>query len=97
MEETKLPRGGITNFFEELNRKHNPAQMEIRGENAWNVSVKFMDLLRQSIPDPEDQKKLITAWLKAVRDNDYRKFKRALNKHRRVQNEGSEQENEHET
>lgn len=85
MDESTPVRGRINNFFTELNRMHSPIGLDVRGENAWAVGVKFLDLLRASVKDPEEQRKLLSAWFKRVRDNDYRKFRRALNRYRRAQ------------
>lgn len=86
MDETSTPvRGRITNFFTELNRTRTPVGLDVRGENAWAVAVKFMTLLEDSVKDPEELRKLQSAWYKRVRDNDFKKFRRALNRYRRAQ------------
>lgn len=78
-------RGRITNFFTELSRTRTPVGLDVRGENAWAVAIKFMSLLRDSVKDPEELRKLQSAWYKRVRDNDFKKFRRALNRYRRAQ------------
>lgn len=78
-------RGPINNFFEALSRGNSPAQLDMRGENAWAVAVKFMDLLGETVTDPEELRKLQSAWYKSIRDRDFKKFRRALNRYRRAQ------------
>lgn len=68
-------------IFDELNKIHSPASIEGRGEDAWAAAVKFLSMLRDQIEDEEERRKLMSAWVKSVKDNDYRKFKRALRKY----------------
>ena len=77
------PPGKPKNLFNELQSMYSHTSLDTRGENAWAVGVKFFSLLQQQIPNEEEQKKLMSAWFKAVRDNDFRKFRRALNRYRR--------------
>jgi len=85
-------RGRITNFFTELSRTQSPVGLDVRGENAWAVAVKFMTLLEESVKDPEERRKLQSAWYKRVRDNDFRKFRRALNRFKRAQRGQADEE-----
>jgi len=73
-------------LFDEL-RKFSGADLEARGENACGVAMKFMGLLREHIEDDEAFRRVASAWYKSVRDNDPRKFKRALKRHERRQQE----------
>lgn len=78
-------------FFDELNGMFSAVSLEVRGENAWGVAVRFLSLLSEQVPEEEERKKLMNAWVKSIRDKDYRKFKRAL---RRYQRHREENENE---
>ena len=60
------------------------SDLDTRGENAWGVAVKFLTLLQEQIPEEAERRKLMNAWMKSVKENDYRKFKRALNRYERV-------------
>lgn len=70
-------------FFEELNTMFSPATLEVRGENAHGVAVRFLTLLTEQVPEEDERKKLMNAWVKSIRDNDFKKFKRALRKYQR--------------
>ena len=70
-------------FFDELNKMFSGPTLEARGENAWAVAVRFLTLLTEQVPDPEERKKLMNAWVKSIRDNDFKKFKRALRRYQR--------------
>ena len=70
-------------FFDELNSMFSPATLEVRGENAWGVAVRFLTYLTEQVPEEDERKKLMNAWVKSIRDNDFRKFKRALRKYQR--------------
>jgi len=71
-------------FLDELNSLYSPTALDARGENAWGVAVKFLTLLQEQIPEDAERRKLMNAWMKSVKENDYRKFKRALNRYERV-------------
>lgn len=68
-------------IFEELNSMYSPASVEGRGEDAWAAAVKFLTMLDEQIRDDDEKKKLMSAWMKSVKDNDFRKFKRALRRY----------------
>lgn len=74
-------------LFEELRSTSSTASLEVRGENACGVAVKFMTLLRESVEDDDEFRKLASAWYKSVRDNDVKKFKRALKRYERRRKE----------
>ena len=74
-------------LFKELNDMLSPMNIESRGENAWGVAVKFLRLLERSIPEDDERRRLMGAWMKSVKENDYKKFKRALNKYKRNRRE----------
>lgn len=72
--------------FEELNSMFSAQNLSTRGENAWAVSVKFLTMLQEQIPEEDERKKLMSTWMRAVKDKDYKKFERALKRyHRRTQ------------
>lgn len=71
----------VNRFLTELTQSHSPTNIEIRAENAFGVAAKFIGLLVQAVDNEEDQRKLLSAWFKAVRDNDYKKFKRAFRRY----------------
>ena len=68
-------------FIDRINNAYSATTMDVRAENAYAVSVKFMELIERSVSDPEAQRKLMSAWFKSVRDKDFRKFKRALRRY----------------
>ena len=72
------------NLFDELNRLYSPRRLEGRAEDAWAGSVRVMDLIKEHIVGEEEQKRLMSAWFKAVRDNDFKKFSRALKKYEKL-------------
>lgn len=80
-----LPPGKPKSLFTELNSMISSASLETRAENACGVAMKFMSLLEESVEDEAELKKLKSAWFKSVRDGDFKKFKRALNRYRRAQ------------
>lgn len=72
-------------FLEQINNAYSPVNLDCRAENSFGVAVKFFTLLRRATGDDDEAyRKLMTSWFKAVRDNDYRKFKRALRKYYRM-------------
>jgi len=71
-------------LFDELMNMNSPVNLEMRAENAFHVSVKFLRFVQEQVDDPEDRKKLMSAWVRAVRDNDFNKFKRALNRYEKT-------------
>lgn len=75
----------VNRFMTELTKSHSPVNVDTRAENAFGVAVKFLDLLSKAVDDEEERRKLMSAWFKAVRDNDYKKFKRALRRYTRNQ------------
>lgn len=81
-----IPLSEHKSLFDEL-RKFSGADLEVRGENACGVAIKFMELLRERITDDEAFRRVASAWYKSVRDDDVRKFKRALRRYERKQQE----------
>lgn len=75
----------VNRFLTELTKSHSPVNLEMRAENAFGVAAKFLELLTKAVDDEEERRKLMSAWFKAVRDNDYKKFKRALRRYTRNQ------------
>lgn len=67
--------------FEELNSMFSSQNISVRGENAWAVAVKFLTLLQEQIPEEEERKKLMSTWMRSIKDNDYKKFERALRRY----------------
>lgn len=67
--------------FDEINSMFSAQNLSVRGENAWAVAVKFLTLLQEQIPEDEERKKLMSTWMRAVKDNDYKKFERALRRY----------------
>ncbi len=60
-----------------------PATLEVRGENAWGAAVRFLTLLQEQVPEEDERKKLMNAWVKSIREKDFKKFKRALRRYER--------------
>ena len=75
-------------FFDEINTMFSAPTLEARGENAHGVAVRFLTLLKEQVPEEDERKKLMNAWVKSIRDNDFRKFKRALRRYQRQREEG---------
>ncbi len=75
-------------LFDDLRTTFSGVDLETRGVNAINVAQKFMELLREHIEDDDEFRRVASAWYKSVRDNDERKFKRALKKHNRKKESG---------
>lgn len=71
------------NLFEQLNKLYAPKRLEVRAENAWEVAVRFLNLLQEQIEEDEDRRKLMGAWMKAVKEKDFKKFARALRRYER--------------
>lgn len=69
--------------FRELASLYEPTTIDIRAENAFGVTVKFFELIMKMIPEEIEQKRLMAAWMKSVRDSDFRKFRRALRRYDR--------------
>lgn len=70
-------------FFDEINSMFSGPTLEARGENAWAVAVRFLTLLSEQVPELDERKKLMNAWVKSIRDKDFKKFKRALRRYQR--------------
>ena len=67
----------------ELNSLYEPTTLDIRAENAFGVAVKFFALVNNMIPEELEQKRLMAAWMKSVKDSDFRKFRRVLKRYDR--------------
>ena len=74
-------------IFDELNSMFSATDLDGRGENAWGVAVKFLTLLTEQIPEEDARKKLMSAWMKSVKENNYKKFRLALKRYERQKNE----------
>lgn len=67
-------------LFEELSR-HSGVSVDSRGENAFNVAVKFMQLMRSTTTDDKAFDLMMKAWFRAVKDEDFSKFRRTYKKY----------------
>lgn len=67
-------------LFDELS-KFSGSGVETRAENALNVAVKFLELLHNEVPDDKAYDLMFKAWFRAVKDNDFGKFKRTYRKY----------------
>ena len=76
------------NIFEELKTTFSSQTLDVRGENAHAAAVRFLQMLQQQIPEEDECKKLMATWMRSVRDNDYRKFQRALKRYHKRREEG---------
>ena len=61
--------------------RHAGSNLETRAENSFNVAVKFMDLMRKEAPDEKAFDLMMKAWMRAVKDGDFSKFKRTYRKY----------------
>jgi len=75
------------NIFEELKKSYSPIELDVRGENAHDVAVKFLTKLQTQVPEEDERKKLMSAWIRSIRDNDYKIFRRALRRYRKRRDE----------
>lgn len=71
----------MKSIFDELQASFKPIDLEVRAENAWHVAVKFLTLLQEEIEDDDERRKLMATWMRAVKDKDYPKFKKALKRY----------------
>jgi len=69
-------------LFDELSQLGGPST-EMRAEAAFSVGSKFLKLLREEFPDDRVYDLVMKAWFRAVKDGNFRKFKRVYNKHRK--------------
>lgn len=76
------------NVFEELKSQFSSQGIDVRGENAHAVAVKFLELLVEQIPEEDERKKLMATWMRSVKDRDYAKFRRALRRYHKRRDEG---------
>ena len=67
-------------LFEELSR-FSGTSVETRAENAFQVATKFMDLLHETVPDDRAFDLIVKAWFRAVKDNDFSRFRRIYQKY----------------
>jgi len=74
-------------IFEELNASHYEVSLDQRGENAWGAAVKFLTALEEAVPEPDTRRKLMNSWIRAIKDKDYTKFKSALRRYERKNDE----------
>jgi hypothetical protein len=65
----------------ELDSLYEKSTLDIRAENAFGVAVRFFNLIDKMIPEDIERKKLMASWMKSVRDNDFRKFRRTLRRY----------------
>lgn len=70
-------------IFDELRQSFLPSNLDVRGENAHAVAVKFLTNLQTQVPEAEERKKLMNAWIRSIRDNDYKIFRRALRRYQK--------------
>ncbi len=74
-------------IFDELKQSFSPANLDVRGENAHAVAVKFLTMLQDQVHEEDERKKLMSAWVRSIRDNDYKVFQRALRRYRKRRDE----------
>lgn len=67
-------------LFDELSR-HSGPMVETRAENAFAVASKFINLLREQAPDDKSFDLMMKAWMRAIKDNDFSKFRRVYKKY----------------
>ena len=73
--------GRAISLLDEL-KTFSSVRLDVRAENSWAVAVKFFNLLEAHIPDEDQRYKIMLAWFKAVKQNDFRKFQRAMRRYR---------------
>lgn len=67
-------------LFDELSR-HSGPMLETRAENAFSVAAKFLRLLEEEAPDEKAFDLMMKAWMRAIKDNDFSKFRRVYKKY----------------
>lgn len=77
-----MVRSNTLTILEEIS-SYSKLDVGVRGLNACEAALKFIDLLNSEIEDEEEQKRLLNAWFKAVRNSDPSKFEKAFRKFRR--------------
>ncbi len=70
-------------IFDELKESFLPSNLDVRGENAHGVAVKFLTKLQTQVPEEDERKKLMSAWVRSVQNNDYKIFRRALRRYKK--------------
>jgi hypothetical protein len=73
--------------LQELNSLYEPTTIDIRAENAFGVAVRFFELITRMVPEEIERKRLFSAWVKSVRDADFRKFRRTLRRYDRLKSD----------
>ena len=71
----------MKSLFDQLQSSFKPIDIEVRGDNAWHVAVKFLSLLQEEIPEEDERKKLMATWMRSIKEKNYVKFKRALRRY----------------
>ncbi len=68
-------------LFDEITR-YSGNGLESRAESSLNVGVRFLQLLRQEVGDDDKSFDLMMkAWFRAIKDDDFSKFKRIYRKY----------------
>jgi hypothetical protein len=88
MSETDDSKRKVGWVLRELDALYSPVTLEIRAENAYGVANKLFDLIRQMIPNEDDQKRMMKYWLKSVVEADFRKFIKVLKRYDRAKDQG---------
>lgn len=70
-------------IFDELKESFLPSNLDVRGENAHGVAVKFLTKLQTQVPEEAERKKLMSSWVRSVVHNDYKIFRRALRRYKK--------------
>lgn len=65
----------------ELNSLYEPVTLDVRAENAYGVAVRLFELITRMIPEEDERKRLMASFFKAVKDSDFRKFRRTLRRY----------------
>ena len=67
-------------LFDELSR-HSGPMLETRAENAFSVASKFITLLREESDDDKSFDLMMKAWMRAIKDDDFSRFRRVYKKY----------------
>lgn len=65
-----------------------PRTVEIRAEVAHSSAINFLNLLRHEFPDENEYRRLMMNFLRSIKDNDFKKFRRVLQRAERDRKSG---------
>ncbi len=88
LSERDTPKGPAVNvgFLQSILR---PQTVEIRAETAHTSAINFLKLLRTEFPDEGEYRRLMMNFLRSIKDNEFKKFRRVLSRAERDKKSGT--------